>query len=438
MMTFYLQIIIALTGSRRNTGAARRGRAGGRAFLDSIRAGFYLGGSKQPSLENAVPVILDRSLTFEQGPIRPPSEAKSLLLRFTRNCPWNKCKFCPVYKRRTFSRRPLEEIKADIDAAAAMREQIVALSQEMGQAGRVNDRVVQAVFQNPRLSDAFRNVAAWLYYGTGNVFLQDANNLVMEPAALAEALRHLRARLPEVKRITSYARSSTAAQRRVEELTLIRQAGLDRIHIGLETGYDPLLKFMNKGVTAAKQVQGGRNVKAAGMELSEYVMPGLGGRQWWREHATATAEVLNQIDPDFIRLRTLRVPERIELYQDLAAGRFEKPGDDETVAEIRLFIESLQGIHSYLASDHIMNLIETVEGRLPRDQGRMLAILDGYLALPARERLKYRLCRRMGRCREPQDVARQGLGLGLEEALQRIEAEDDPERVLNEMADGMV
>ena len=219
---------------------------------------------------------------------------------------------------------------------------------------------------------------------------------------------------------------------------MIRRAGLDRIHIGLETGYDPLLKFMSKGVTAEKQVRGGRNVKAAGMELSEYVMPGLGGRQWWREHATATARVLNQIDPDFIRLRTLRVPERIELFQEVRAGRFAKPSDDETAREIRLFVESLEGIHSYLASDHIMNLIETVEGRMPQDKERMLAILDSYLELPERERLKYRLCRRMGRCREPGDVARQGLGPSLEAALQRIEAEDDPERVLSEMADGMV
>ncbi|MBI5521321.1 MAG: radical SAM protein [Desulfarculus sp.] len=385
-----------------------------------------------------MPVTLDKTLSFEQGPIRPPSEAKSLLLRFTRNCPWNKCKFCPVYKRRTFSRRPLSEIKQDIDTAAAMRDQIKALSWDLGQGGQVEDRVVQAVFSTPGLSDSFRNVAAWLYYGTGNVFLQDANNLVMEPAALVEALNYLRQRLPEAGRVTSYARSSTAAQRSLEDLTKIRQAGLDRIHIGLETGYDPLLKFMQKGVTAAKQVEGGRKVKAAGMELSEYVMPGLGGKKWWREHALATAAVLNQIDPDFIRLRTLRVPERIELYEDLEAGSFEKLGDDETVAEIRLFVESLSGIHSYLASDHIMNLIETVEGRLPGDKPRMLAILDSYLGMPDRERLRYRLCRRMGRCREPQDIQRQGLEPSLEATLKRIETQDDPERVLSEMADQMI
>ena len=385
-----------------------------------------------------MPATLDPTLNFEQGPIRPPSEAKSLLLRFSRNCPWNKCLFCPVYKRREFSRRGLGEIKADIDAAAAMREQIVSLSREMGEGGRVADATVQAVFGNPRLSDAFRNVAAWLYYGTGNVFLQDANNLVLEPAVLVEALAYLRQRLPEVRRVTTYARSSSAARLSVQDLTRIREAGLDRVHIGMETAYDPLLKFMKKGVTSAKQIEGGQKIKAAGLELSEYVMPGLGGLKWTREHAEHTARALNQINPDFIRLRTLRVPERVELYRHLASGEFVKLSDDQTVEEIRLFIATLSGITSYVASDHIMNLIETVEGRLPQDQGRMLAIMDGYLALPERQRLAYRLCRRMGRCREPQDVERLGLGGQLEAALTQIEAQGDPEQALSEMADNMI
>jgi len=381
---------------------------------------------------------LDPTLDFEQGPIRPPSEARSLLLRFTRNCPWNKCKFCPVYKGRTFSKRTVAEIKADIDTAAEMRRQIIALSWSLGEGGKVSERVVSVVFSDTRLSYAFRNVAAWLYYGTGAVFIQDANNLVMKPSALAECLRYLRQKLPEVRRVTTYARSSTAAQRTVEDLKMLKAAGLDRVHIGLETGYDPLLKFMNKGVTAAKQIKGGRNVKAAGLELSEYVMPGLGGRKWSREHAIHTAQVLNQIDPDFIRLRTLRVPPRVELYRHLEAGEFQKLSDDETVAEIRLFIEHLEGISSYLTSDHIMNLIESVEGRLPEDKERMLGILDHYLQMPERDRLRYRLCRRMGRCRDPRDLDHPGVREELEAALKRIESQGEVEEILSEMADSMV
>jgi radical SAM superfamily enzyme YgiQ (UPF0313 family) len=59
-------------------------------------------------------------IAFETGPIRPPSEATSILLRITRNCHWNKCAFCPVYKHERFSIRKVDEIKRDIYAPAAM------------------------------------------------------------------------------------------------------------------------------------------------------------------------------------------------------------------------------------------------------------------------------------------------------------------------------
>ena len=376
---------------------------------------------------------LDSSLRFEQGPIRPPSEARSLLLRFTRNCSWNKCTFCPVYKGAEFSRRSLEEIKADIDTAALMREQILALSHDMGRGGRVDDPVASAVFSSPALSNSFRNVAAWLYYGTGAVFLQDANNLVLKPELLAEGLKHLREKIPEVRRVTTYARSATAANRSPDELRMLKDAGLDRVHIGLETGYDPLLKFMKKGVTAAKQVEGGQKVKAAGLELSEYVMPGLGGVRWWKEHAEHTALVLNQINPDFIRLRTLRVPRHLELRREVEAGNFELLHEDDVVREIRLFVQTLDGITSYFASDHIGNLIETVQGYFPQDKPAMLATLDSYLEMPDEERILYRLCRRMGRCRDPRDIQHPGLRAQMETHLERIKREGSPDRVITRM-----
>ena len=376
---------------------------------------------------------LDSSLRFEQGPIRPPSEARSLLLRFTRNCPWNKCTFCPVYKGSRFSRRSLDEIKADIDAAAQMRRQILDLSEEMGRGGRVDDPVISVIFSNPALSNSFRNVAAWLHYGTGAVFLQDANNLVLNPQVLGQGVKYLREKLPEVTRVTTYARSGTAANRTLEDLVMLRECGLDRVHIGLETGYDPLLKFMKKGVTAAKQVEGGQKVKAAGMELSEYVMPGLGGVRWWKEHAEHTAKVLNQINPDFIRLRTLRVPRHLELRREMEAGNFELLHEDDVVREIKLFVQTLDGITSYLASDHIGNLIETVEGRFPQDKPKILAVLDSYFDLQGDERIMYRLCRRMGRCRDPKDIQHPGLRAQMEAQLDYVKKQGSPDRVIQKM-----
>jgi biotin synthase-like enzyme len=342
--------------------------------------------------------------SFEQGPIRPPNEARSLLLRLTRNCPWNQCLFCPVYKNRKFSLRTVEEIKEDIQAARDIADDITSVSRKLGSEGKIDDRVISHLFNQPGYGDTHRSVAAWLYYKTDACFLQDADNLIMKTDDLVEVLEFLREKFPTITRVTTYSRSRTVARKSLESLRRIRQAGLDRIHIGLETGYDPLLKLMKKGVSAAQQVDAGRKLLDAGMELSEYVMPGLGGREMWREHAVATADVLNRIDPHFIRLRSLRVPQRVPLHSKLTEGSFTMQTDDMLAAEIKLFIEHLDGIASTVASDHIMNLLEEVGGKLPGDKPKMLAVIRRYQELGDIDRLIYRAGRRGGTYRSLDDL----------------------------------
>lgn len=344
-------------------------------------------------------------MRFEQGPIRPPNEARSLLLRVTRNCPWNQCQFCPVYKGRKFSLRSVEEIKSDIETVKHIIDDIKSLSWRMGASGRIDDQAISAVLGRPGISDSYRSVAMWLYYGTGACFLQDADNLILKTKDLVQVLQFLRETLPQVTRVTTYSRSRTIVRKSVESLTQIRQAGLDRVHVGLETGYDPLLKLMKKGVKAAQQIEAGQKVKAAGMELSEYVMPGLGGQEMWREHAVETARVLNRIDPHFIRLRSLRVPSRVPLYEKLADGTFTPQTDDMLAEEMRVFIETLDGITSTVTSDHIMNLLEEVSGKLPEDKAKMLRVIERYQNLPDPERMIYRIGRRGGAYRSTDDLA---------------------------------
>ncbi|MGB9887255.1 MAG: radical SAM protein [Moorellales bacterium] len=331
---------------------------------------------------------------MEWGPIRPPSEATSLYLRLTRNCPWNRCRFCHIYKGQRFSRRTVEEIKQDIREARHLADRIKELSWAYGYAGEVTPEVVQMAAY--RLGEQAGHLAFWLYHGGKTVFLQDANSLVMSTDDLVEVLTFLRENFPQVERITTYARAKTLAKKPVEDLVRLREAGLSRVHVGLETGYDPLLEYVQKGVTAAEQIEGGRRAKAAGLELSEYVMPGLGGRAWWREHALGTAEVLNAINPDFIRFRTLALIPSMPLYDDLASGRFELPTEDEMVRELRLLIEHLEGISSFVVSDHSLNLLMELEGRLPEAKPGLLATIDRYLALPDEERQHFRLGRRLG------------------------------------------
>ncbi len=330
---------------------------------------------------------------FEQGPIRPPSEAGSLLVRVTRNCPWNRCKFCPVYKGAHFSRRPLAQVIRDIDA---VYEAVQTLSGQGGEAARGELVRIKAGGGCPGDQMAWQAAAHWLRGGAESVFLQDADSLVSGAPDLAAILAHLLKRFPGVRRVTSYARSATVARLEPGALRELRGAGLNRLHIRLESGANEVLRLMHKGTTRQNQITAGLKVKQTGMELSEYYMPGLGGRGLWRANAQETAAALNDINPDFIRLRTLAIPQGAPLYDDYREGRFQTLTDLQMVQELQLFLESLGSITSVVQSDHILNLLPEVEGELPRDQGRMLAVIGDFLALSREEQVLFQVGRRTG------------------------------------------
>jgi radical SAM superfamily enzyme len=191
----------------------------------------------------------------------------------------------------------------------------------------------------------------------------------------------------------------------------------------LETGYDPLLQYVKKGVTAQEHIEAGKKVKESGISLSEYVILGLGGKGVWREHAMDTAKVLNQINPDFIRVRTLKVLKTMLLYQKIEKGEFIPLSDDEVVKEERLLIEHLEGITSTFVSDHILNLLQEVEGKLPEEKEKMLNLIDRYLSLSRGEKDNFRLGRRAGIYQSLEDLSRSELRAKVESALRQIESE---------------
>ncbi|MDY0187624.1 MAG: radical SAM protein [Syntrophus sp. (in: bacteria)] len=360
--------------------------------------------------------------SFEQGPIRPPSEAKSLLIRVTRNCPWNKCAFCNSYRGKKFELRSLNEIIADIKKMQDIVNHVQEMSSKLGEGGKVTNRVIRLIFgQESTYDDNFRSVAAWLYFGGQSVFLQDADSLILKTETLVSVLNEIKNAFPFVTRITSYCRSKTASRKSVDELKRLKSAGLSRIHIGMESGYDPLLAYIRKGVTAAEHIKGGRHVVEAGLSLSEYVVPGLGGTRWTREHAEETARVLNQINPDFIRLRSLHAVPGTDLHDKMLNGDFIPLSDNDVVKEIRSFIEGLEGIESSVVSDHILNLLEEVEGKLPRDKEKILSVIDRYLALPEKDQLIFRLGRRRGIYRSVDDLSDSRLYNSLRETVEEYE-----------------
>ncbi|MFW9835824.1 MAG: radical SAM protein, partial [Candidatus Thorarchaeota archaeon] len=268
---------------------------------------------------------------YEIGPIRPPSEASSLLIRVTRNCEWNRCLFCPVYKETEFSARDTEHVMRDIDY---IREYIDFLREP-------SDNIV---IDEPL---AYDSAMHWFSHGMKSVFLQDADALVVGASNLTKILKHVKENFTAIERVTSYSRSSTINKMNQKDLNILKIAGLARIHVGLESGSDAVLKLVRKGVSKSIHIKAGLKIKNAGMELSEYIMPGLGGRSLSEEHAKESADALNQIDPDFIRLRPLAFPVRAPLYEMVNSGQFDRCNDVEMVIELQTFIENLEGISSY-------------------------------------------------------------------------------------------
>ncbi len=301
---------------------------------------------------------------FEMGPIRPPSEANSILLRVTRNCPWNKCEFCGVYKGEKFSLRSVEEVKRDIDAMKA--------------AGITSS----------------------------SAFLQDANSIIMKPDQLAEILTYFRETFPEVRRVTTYARADTLSRITPENMKMIKEAGLDRVHSGYETGSDTILKMIRKGTTRDQQVRGGLKVKDAGMELSMYFMPGVGGRDLSEENSRETAGVINDVDPDFVRLRTFVAKPGTPMGDRAAEGSFIPCTDEEKVVEIRRMLEQVEGCSGTIVSDHIVNLLEEVRGSLQTQKPEMIQKIREFEEMEPFEKKRFQAARRMGFVRRISDMDR--------------------------------
>jgi hypothetical protein len=345
-------------------------------------------------------MTLDIPYSFETGPIRPPSEAESYLIRLTRGCPWNKCGFCRTYRRQRFEIRDAAEVEADIDAMARIRDQLKG-----GQP--VRDEYGWMV------GNALRG-------GGTTAFLQDGDSLAMKPEAVRRILGHLKRRFPEITRITSYARSRTLASRAVADLVSFRELGLTRIHIGMESGHDPLLGIVNKGATAGIHIRAGLRVVEAGIELSEYIMPGLGGRELSQGHALDSARTLNAIGPDFIRLRTVCLGPKLPLWEEFSSGRLTRLTDLEIVQEIRGFVAALDLRGTQLASDHILNLLGELYGRLPADQEYLLTILDNFLALPRQEQELFQVARRAGMLEKLADLEHPRIQAGARQLLEEI------------------
>lgn len=365
---------------------------------------------------------------FEICSIRPPTENYSLTFRLTRNCYWNKCWFCPAYKFGSrFSKRAIEEIREDIRRARliddllvehvigsmpyrdagyqGLEELVQRIKGARRKAGHEEEGPCHDVPEDlhpelawflswfkdrPTLEDSLNHVLSWRVGGGRTCFLGDADSLILKPDLIAKVIGHIRASFPSLQRFTVYGRTKTASRiRQLDELKAFREAGLDRVHFGLESGSDSVLKFVNKGVTRDEHMEGALKTKEAGLSCSVYVMPGLGGMRWSEEHAHDTADVLTEISPDYIRLRSLQVFPQTPLDEARDSGEFEEATEEQVVREIRVMVEEIE-TETEILSDSASNLL-SIDGRLPDDRAKMLKEIDEYLSLSDRDKLIFSL-----------------------------------------------
>ncbi|WP_432666985.1 radical SAM protein [Wukongibacter baidiensis] len=278
-------------------------------------------------------------IRYEGVVYRPPSEFDSIIIQATLGCPHNKCNFCNMYKGRKFRIRTVKEIKEDL-------------------------------------------LLAKQYYGNAlnKIFFSDGNTILMKTKDLLEILNYANELFPDLERITMYGSSQYINLKSLDELKALNRAGLTRLHSGMESGDDEVLKFINKGVNSKEAIKAGKLIKEAGITLSLYYIVGVGGLKLSNQHAISSAKVLNEINPDFIRFRTFMPLKNTPMYEMYKENKFHLLSPHEALKETKLLVENLEGISSTLVSDHMSNHWD-VSGRLPEDKDHMLSEIDYALSL---------------------------------------------------------
>ena len=317
---------------------------------------------------------------IEIGPIRPPSESNSLLVRVTRGCHWNKCYFCGLYKSMRFSMRPIKETLEDVKRQAQL-------------------------YQGKKITSCF---------------LQDGDALILKTDYLLRILEEINRCFPDMEYITSYARADSITRKSASELKELRQAGLNHLYSGMETGSEQILRLINKGFDAETVVQSGCMAKDAGMILSEFILLGIGGRELSEENAVQTANALNVIQPDFIRVHATGIKPESKMGEFVRNGSFTLQSEEEIIVEQKLFLQKLNEMDSYYVNEHIINLLLEVRGNLRTEKAEMLAIVDRFLALPPDERLLFTVGRRLNIFFFLDDLKKPELHRKAEKSLQMI------------------
>ena len=264
---------------------------------------------------------------------RPPSEARSLIIQATVGCAHNKCSFCYMYKDDNFIIRPLEDIKKDLI--------------EMSQYGSYWRRI----------------------------FLADGDALVLKTSDLLEILKTIKQYYPNIERVSSYATAGDINRKSIEELKALRDAGLEMLYIGFESGDDEILRKINKGLTYKDYVSAMSKCKEVGFKTSITIIAGLGGVELMEQNAKGTAKIISETKPDYVSYLTMRIYKNTPLYLDYINGKFNMPNAEEILQEMKIFLENVDSEGTIFRSNHASNYV-LLAGTLNEDKKGLIEAID--------------------------------------------------------------
>jgi radical SAM superfamily enzyme YgiQ (UPF0313 family) len=273
-------------------------------------------------------------LRYEGSIWRPPSEARSLILQATVGCSHNACTFCVSYKKKKYRVRGAKGIKEDLAGIS------------------------------PRIKESVTRV-----------FLADGNALAIDSDELASVLEVLHSELPSLSRVGVYGYAKDVKSKTIEDLQRLHELGLGIVYLGLETGDDELLRWARKGVDSQGNIRSCTKIREAGILLSLTVILGLGGRENSNRHALATAEALNEIDPEFVGALTLMIPKGTPLFEMVERRQFSPMEPMGILHELRTLVENLDLSMCVFRTNHASNYLP-IGGTLNEEKEEILSVLE--------------------------------------------------------------
>jgi len=277
-------------------------------------------------------------MRYEGNVYRPPSESDAYILQATIGCSWNRCTYCDMYRDKVYRERELPEVLEDLRTAVAIAGERIS-----------------------------------------KVFVGDGDALGMPTQSWLPILDAARAGFPQLRRVSCYATATNLLKKSPEELQELRERGLTRLYIGPESGDDATLKRIAKGASHADHVEAAQRAHAAGMEISMIVLLGVGGTARASEHAAATAELITEMNPEYVAALTTTVIPGTPLHRLQTTGRYALPGVEPMLAELRTIVDLARPSDAVFRTNHASNYLP-LSGRLPQDRERIVETIDHALA----------------------------------------------------------